>query len=379
MDAVAEKINKLLEAHFTAITSQRKGEGVGLYSVNPSPPEWFHRSSFAEIIRNQFKIHIDDQTALRKMDIERTGLPWPILDPIRNLTFLSLQFPHQPPFGMIVVGSEKPLSHIAEVAFIALTQHLVHLARFSDMDIELQTRNQFLSIASHELKTPLTSIYGILQLQERMLRPKKDQVPFPEQERQQNLLKMVIRQTERLNELIDGLLNVSRIQNGRFMVEPSETDVAKLLRECALSRLAVLAQEGGVKLHLDSLPELIAWVDPVRLEEVATNLVTNAIRLSPEGGVVWIKLREEGDSFRLTVRDQGPSIPIEDRERIFQPFERLPKITRIGGLGLGLFISRQIAQLHGGNVSLIESVPGKGNVFEAYFPMHHPFIRSPNS
>jgi signal transduction histidine kinase len=127
--------------------------------------------------------------------------------------------------------------------------------------------------------------------------------------------------------------------------------------------------EASVNLNVDSVPNLVAWVDPVRMEEVIINLVMNAIRFSPEGGVVWIKLRQENGAFRMTVRDQGPSIPIEDRERIFQPFERAQRTSRMGGLGLGLFISRQIAQLHGGNVSLVESVPGKGNVFEAYFPI----------
>jgi signal transduction histidine kinase len=251
---------------------------------------------------------------------------------------------------------------------------LGELGRISELEADIQIRNQFLSIASHELKTPLTSIYGILQLQERMLRLKKEQAAFPDQERHHNFLKMVIRQVERLNELIDGLLDVSRIQNGRFMVEPMDTDVAALIHDATQARLSVIAQEAGVKINVDSVPSLVAWVDPVRMEEVIINLVMNAIRFSPEGGVVWVKLREEGGAFRLTIRDQGPSIPMEDRERIFQPFERAQRTSRMGGLGLGLFISRQIAQLHGGNVSLVESVPGKGNVFEAYFPIRQPHL-----
>jgi signal transduction histidine kinase len=180
---------------------------------------------------------------------------------------------------------------------------------------------------------------------------------------------MVIRQVERLNELIDGLLDVSKIQNGRFRIEPSETNVVSLLNECIQSRLRIIADEANVKLDLGAPPSLTAWVDPVRTEEVISNLVMNAIRFSPEGGVVWIRLKEEGDSFRLIVKDQGPGIELEDRDRIFRPFQRVQRSSRLGGLGLGLYISRQIAQLHGGDVSLVESIPGKGNVFEAHFPI----------
>jgi signal transduction histidine kinase len=272
-------------------------------------------------------------------------------------------------FGFIVIGSSSPFGTQDSTILTGICQRLSELARIAELEIDIQVRNQFLSIASHELKTPLTSIYGLLQLQERMLRIKKDETFLPDQERYNNYLKMAIRQVERLNELIDGLLDVSRIHAGRFMVEPSNTDVAAVLKDCTQTRLSVIAQEAGVKLHIDSLDKLDAWVDPVRLEEIITNLTMNAIRFSPEGGVVWIRLREDGDSFRLTVRDQGPSIPIEDRERIFQPFERAQRTSRLGGLGLGLFISRQIAQLHGGSVHLVESVPGKGNVFEAHFPL----------
>ena len=84
--------------------------------------------------------------------------------------------------------------------------------------------------------------------------------------------------------------------------------------------------------------------------------------------MVWIKLKQDEESTLLTVRDQGPSVPDTDRSRIFQPFERAQRTARLGGLGLGLFISRQIAQLHGGDVSLIESLQGRGNLFSAKFP-----------
>jgi signal transduction histidine kinase len=182
---------------------------------------------------------------------------------------------------------------------------------------------------------------------------------------------------ERLNELIDGLLDVSRIQNGRFNVEPSDSEVAALVGETVGSRLRVIAQEAGVRIQVEAPPEVRAWVDPIRFEEVVTNLGMNAIRFSPEGGSIWIRLAEEGNQLVLSVRDQGPAVPDADRRRIFEPFEKAQRTSRLGGLGLGLFISRQIAQLHGGSLTLVESVPGKGNVFEARFPLRRPAPAEP--
>lgn len=270
--------------------------------------------------------------------------------------------------GWIFAGSRGALTEEQESLLVAASKHLADLKSLDKSRVEISLRDQFLSIASHELKTPLTSIYGVLQLQERMLKQKKAQGSLPEdQEKQLSFFKVVIRQVERLNELIDGLLNVSRIQVGRFLAEPSDADVSELLRETTGGRLSNISQEAGVQLQVDAPDHLKAWVDPIRFEEVVTNLGMNAIRFSPEGGVVWIKLRENGDTLVLSVRDQGPSVAAEDRERIFQPFERAQKTSRLGGLGLGLFISRQIAQLHGGTVALAESLPGKGNVFVATF------------
>lgn len=270
-------------------------------------------------------------------------------------------------YGWLIFGSDQEISDEQRVAARVAAERLGSLAEIAVFENGIQLRNQFLSIASHELKTPLTSIYGILQLQERMLRLRKTDPLEVQEERQGSYLALVIRQVKRLNELIDALLNVSRIQVGRFNVEPSQTNVAQLVHEAITGRLEVLAQEASVRLQLDVPAVLEASVDPVRMDEVVTNLVMNAIRFSPEGGMIWIRLRKDQDELRLSVRDQGPSVPLEDRERIFQPFERVQRTGRLGGLGLGLFISRQIARLHGGDVILADSLPGRGNLFEATF------------
>jgi signal transduction histidine kinase len=274
-------------------------------------------------------------------------------------------------FGWLLAALPRAFSQDESFLLTVIDQRLVQLAEVEHLESEIGLRGRFLSIASHELKTPLTSIYGMLQLQERTLRLKKNDMTFRDPEKQVVYLRRLLRQVERLNELIDGLLDISRIQNGRFMVEPSENDVALILREAVSIRLEMVAREAGVTLHVDAPEHLLSWIDPVRFEELVTNLVMNAIRFSPEGGVVWVRLAEDTESFRLTVRDQGPSVSMEDRERIFKPFERAQRTARLGGMGLGLFISRQIAQLHAGNVALVESVPGKGNVFEAHFPLRN--------
>jgi len=370
LQRLASQVARLLEVEFVAILSTENPREMGVYM---HAPLGLNRTGLLEYLSQCLNFMPFQKGGISQIPVTPGSFPWSALRPYPHLTSAQIGdrlSDTNRKLGLILVGSQISLPQQNENYLKLCSLHLCDLAAKAALEDDIKVRNQFLSIASHELKTPITSIYGILQLQERMLRPTKQKKSeqFPERERHHSFLKMVIRQVERLNELIDGLLDVSRIQNGRFMVEPTETDVAKLLQECVESRLKVIATDAGVQLKLDASPEFIAWVDPVRLEEVISNLVINAIRFSPEGGVVWIRLKEEEDSFRLLVRDQGPSLPAEDRERIFQPFERVHRSARMGGMGLGLFISRQIALLHGGNVSLIESVPGKGNVFEAYFP-----------
>jgi signal transduction histidine kinase len=286
-----------------------------------------------------------------------------------NLGWIALAFPRSK------IPTEQEWMSSQEILLEGLAFHLDHLFLESELRQQVKIREQFLSIASHELKTPLTSIYGILQLQERMMKSLHWPIEMRmDQERHLSFLRLVLRQTERMTELIDGLLDVSRIQAGRFAIEPMISEVGKTVQEVVSGRLGLLAREGGVQLLVDAPETLTAWVDPVRFEEVVSNLTMNALRMSPEGGVIWVRLRQEGNDVVLGVRDQGVVIPPEDRERVFEPFERAHAVARMGGLGLGLFISRQIAQLHGGDVVLLPSVGARGNVFEARFPVRKPLV-----
>jgi len=360
---IAEAVRELLDIPFCAVAPMGSPLALAV-----SPELQSHRDETEALIHEQTRSIFEQKSS--SQNVRRIKISDGKNSLGGSLPDFVLSFSRFGKAGSFVaVASERELSAKEELFLIAVSHHLHEAYVIHLLHSEIDLRSQFLSIASHELKTPLTSIYGILQLQERMLRLKKDEPAEARLERQHSFLKMVIRQVERLNELIDGLLDVSRIQNGRFVVEPTECDVALLLRETAQARLSVIAEEAGVSLHLDSPEVLNAWVDPVRMEEVINNLIMNAIRFSPEGGIVWITLDGHGDSLKLTIRDQGPSVPIEDQERIFHPFERAQRTGRLGGLGLGLFISREIAALHGGSVQLVESIAGKGNIFEAVFPL----------
>lgn len=369
-DNFASQVSQLMDAPIVAILMGVPQELNGVHAAPELNWSQVELEAWVQFAKNFVKKADTELDRIRRIQLATSLGPG-----IQNLTWVQFGMhtaPRPVVYGALVLATRRVMSPQEEIGFLTVAHHLGELARKYELETTIQQQNQFLSIASHELKTPLTSIYGILQLQARMLKASKDGSTPIGQDRYEHFLQMSIRQVERLNELIDGLLDVSRIQNGRFSVEPTETRVPHLLFDCLQSRLQIIGQEAGVTIQVDAPQELVAWVDPVRFEELVTNLVMNAIRFSPEGGVVWVRLSEEPTGFRLTVRDQGPSVPQEDRERLFQPFERAQRTSRLGGLGLGLFISRQIAQLHGGNVSLIESVPGKGNVFEAYFPSRTP-------
>lgn len=268
----------------------------------------------------------------------------------------------------IFILTGLPPSQEDEACFELIAHALSCLAFMKHQKSEIILRDQFLSIASHELKTPLTSIYGILQLQERMQRPVNGVFPPYESQKQYSFLKIVLGQIERMNELIEGLLDVSRIQNGRFKIEPTDTDICPIIKEVVEYRLSFAAQEAGIRIQTQIPTSLKTSVDPGRFEEVVSNLGMNALRFSPEGGTIRISLLERPDSFTLRVRDQGPALTEEEQKRIFKIYELTNRSARLGGLGLGLFISKQIALLHGGDVSVTESTPGKGNVIEARFP-----------
>jgi signal transduction histidine kinase len=219
----------------------------------------------------------------------------------------------------------------------------------------IDARDEFLSIASHELRTPLTALK--LRLQSVV---HSGELPNKAQHRMDS----AVVQTERLERLIENLLDVSRIATGSLQLELETTDLSELVRDVT-QRFTAPAQ-GASPLELDAPAPAVGCWDRLRLEQVAGNLLSNAFKFG-EGKPITVRVSMEGDHARLTVSDRGIGIAAEDVARIFQRFERVVGRRALGGLGMGLYIAREIVHAHGGAIE-VESAPGKGSRFHVLLP-----------
>ncbi|WP_224371377.1 PAS domain-containing sensor histidine kinase [Hyalangium versicolor] len=228
----------------------------------------------------------------------------------------------------------------------------------------LRMRDEFLSIASHELKTPLTSLKLQLHLMQRGLERGDPSASAPE--RVYKLVEQSNRQIARLGRLIDDMLDIARIQTGRLIIEPARMDAVELVRD-VLTRLGPHLAEAGTPATMNAPERLEARWDPFRIEQVLTNLLTNAMRYGDHKPIT-VTLRSREGRILLSVQDQGLGISKESQERIFNRFERAISASDVSGLGLGLFISRQIVEAHGGSIWVESEGPGRGATFLVDLP-----------
>jgi excisionase family DNA binding protein len=210
----------------------------------------------------------------------------------------------------------------------------------------LRLRDEFLSVAAHELKTPLASLSGQAQLALRRLAREGQLDP----ERSNQALRTITTQAHKLGRLVNQLFDVSRLESGKLALERQPTDLAALVDQ-AVSNARARGSEHA--LAVAAPPSLVALVDPLRVEQVLTNLLDNAIKYSPDGGPIEVRLARLDDAVvELTVRDRGLGIPPERRAAIFERFYQGHEEQHRSGLGLGLYVCRQIVDLHGGVIAV---------------------------
>jgi signal transduction histidine kinase len=224
-----------------------------------------------------------------------------------------------------------------------------------------RARADFVTTASHELRTPLTAVYGSV----RTLISREDALDESQRAR---LLRMIEQESEHLAQIVDQLLVTAQIDRGRLRMEERDCDITELCTsviEAAEARKPESIQLGLVAPA--STPPLKC--DPPKLKQVLVNLVENAIKYSPEGGRIEVRIADTPDRLRIDVQDEGLGIPPSEQARIFEKFYRLDaEMTRgVGGSGLGLYISREIVEQMGGLLS-VRSRRGAGSTFTVTLP-----------
>ncbi len=284
-----------------------------------------------------------DAFVARLDDVYRTGTPYVgreeplhlagLPDKVINLSYVPLR------------GADGAVQGILAFHY-DVTPEANARRRSESLAAELQravhARDEFLGIASHELKTPLTSLRLQTQMAQRGIQPL-----HPDK---------LIKQMDRLLRLIEDMLDISRIDAGKLQLERGDVDLAALASD-VVDRFQPQLAAAGCAVVRDLVAGVCGQWDAYRLDQVITNLITNAMKYAP-GRPIEVKVARRGELATLTVRDHGRGIGGGDRERIFRRFERATSARNVSGLGLGLFISRQIVEAHGGRIALDDADGG---------------------
>jgi signal transduction histidine kinase/CHASE3 domain sensor protein len=259
---------------------------------------------------------------------------------------------------------------------------LQDVTRMRELDAR---KDEFIATAAHEIRNPLTALHGYIQLQNRQAA--KDDVPPGFVRYLEEMTKL----SKRLNALVELLLDASRISLGRLVLDRRESDMAEIVRSAMSAAESI--DQGAHRLELVAPASIIGVVDATRIEQVLTNLVGNAIRYSPPGTLVLVRVEQQDGQARVEVADNGPGVPEEMRPHLFSRYyqDRRPAgqdastnggapaaLRRERGLGLGLHISKEIVQAHGGEIGMTPNPEG-GSIFWFTIPLGSTEYRVPSA
>lgn len=285
----------------------------------------------------------------------RSILVAPITSGARQLGILRIGPARPPIFSEEDVEVARLLAD--QVAIILESRTLIDEAnRARALEDAGRLREDLLSEVAHDLKTPLTALFGHAQLLQRRVERSATWDP--------SIFEQIIRDMRRLTRLVDDLLDASRMRHGGFSLRPDRHDLKEIVRDLRASRSEWLR----VQLHTDG--PLRGLFDRPRIEQVIDNLVANALKYSDDARPVVVGLTREGDWAQMTVKDEGIGIAAEDLERIFERFQRGSNLAveNVAGTGLGLFICRGIIERHGGRI-WAESLVGAGTTMHVALPL----------
>ncbi|MGH7872487.1 MAG: ATP-binding protein [Candidatus Binatia bacterium] len=385
LNIVAENVARICEANDALIYrfDGRQFKGVAEYGPLPGnlgkgPPILDRHSVPGRAVIDRQTIHVQDLAEVPESELRadflrrhgtRTVLATPLLREGTPIGVIMIRRMEVLPFSDRQIALLETFADQAVIAIenVRLFQEIqetneqleVANAKLTDLD---RLKSDFVSNVSHELRTPLTAIKGAVDL---ILR----EVPGPLTEKQSHYLVRVRSNTQHLAGLIDDLLDLSKIEEGKIELQAARMSLGGLVHE-VVETLKPIAAEKPIELEVMTLePSILVWADRDKITQVLTNLVGNAIKFTPPNGRVTVaSASEDTDWVRVSVSDTGPGISAIEREKIFDKFYQVAENggAKPKGTGLGLAISKTLVEFHGGKI-WVESEPSRGSTF--YFTL----------
>ncbi|MCU0622719.1 MAG: ATP-binding protein [Gemmatimonadaceae bacterium] len=363
---VVASARELLDARYAALgVLNAEGDGLAEFIFSGMTPEQQSRMPHKPRGRGILGLLISDARPMRLRDLSAhpvsVGFP---KDHPHMRSFIGAPVSSRGRiFGNLYVTEKIGADEFTE-ADLAIVRTLAAQAAVAIENAELRReRDRFFAAASHELGNAVTGA--------RMWARLLAQNPPETREAWLAGLRKLISGTEHAGRLIDDLLSTSRLNERRLTMASSTVDVGELVVE-VMAHLEPESEEGGVAVTVKGVGEYLVRTDPVRVRQILVNLLANAVKFTPPGGRIEMRLERTGDGgVVIAVKDEGPGIAAEDLERIFRPFEQVVGIAKGRGSGLGLPLSRQLAQMLGGTLTTV-SEPGYGATFTLRLPAAMP-------